>query len=355
MNLDDLLAAGEPGRPALLVPGGLALDYATMRATSRAIGAALAAAGIAPGERVAASFGNGPEVIAAFFGTAGARATFAPLNSAYTEEEFRFYLEDIGPRAILLAPGAVPAARAAATTLSIPIVDLALDASGAPLVDGALASGTHERTAQDGDVALFLHTSGTTSRPKGVPLTHGNLTTSAHNMVRWYKLTNEDVSYCVMPLFHVHGLVFSTLATLAAGGSVVVPERFSASAFWPAVAAMRATIVSAVPTIYRTLLLRAEDDAAPGPGEHGLRFMRSSSAPLPASEMERLEARFGVPVIEGYSMTERPIRCVRTLSRANAARARSASAPSSPWASSTSTASCNHRTPSARWRCAART
>jgi acyl-CoA synthetase (AMP-forming)/AMP-acid ligase II len=201
--------------------------------------------------------------VAAFFATAGARATFAPLNSAYTEEEFRFYLEDIAPRAILLAPGTVPAARAAAATLSIPVVDLALDAQGAPLVDGVLANGTHERRAQDGDVALFLHTSGTTSRPKGVPLTHGNLTTSAHNIVRWYSLTASDVSLCVMPLFHVHGLVFSTLAVLAAGGTVVVPERFSASAFWPTVAATGATVVSAVPTIYRTLLLRADDDAAP--------------------------------------------------------------------------------------------
>jgi len=304
MILDDLLTAGATHHPALVVPGGLSLDYASVQRTAHALGAALAARGIEPGDRVAASFGNGLEVVAAFFATAGARATFAPLNSAYTEEEFRFYLEDIAPRAILLAPGTVPAARAAAATLSIPVVDLALDAQGAPLVDGVLANGTHERRAQDGDVALFLHTSGTTSRPKGVPLTHGNLTTSAHNIVRWYSLTASDVSLCVMPLFHVHGLVFSTLAVLAAGGTVVVPERFSASAFWPTVAATGATVVSAVPTIYRTLLLRADDDAAPGPGEHGLRFMRSSSSPLPASEMQRLEARFGVPVIEAYSMTE---------------------------------------------------
>jgi acyl-CoA synthetase (AMP-forming)/AMP-acid ligase II len=304
MNLDDLLSAGAGTKTALLVPDGLTLDYATLRATARALGAALAARGIEPGDRVAASFGNGPEVVAAFFATAGARATFAPLNSAYTEDEFRFYLEDIGPRVLLLAPGTVPAARAAAAALSIPVLDLALAADGGASLDGAALHGRHERYAEDDDVALFLHTSGTTSRPKGVPLTHGNLTASAGNIVRWYALDERDVSFCVMPLFHVHGLVFSTLAALAAGGSVVVPERFSASAFWPGVAATGATVVSAVPTIYRTLLLRADADGAPGPGAHGLRFLRSSSAPLPASEMERLEARFGVPVIEAYSMTE---------------------------------------------------
>jgi acyl-CoA synthetase (AMP-forming)/AMP-acid ligase II len=123
-------------------------------------------------------------------------------------------------------------------------------------------------------------------------------------MVRWYELSAADVSYCVMPLFHVHGLVFSTIAVLGAGGTVVVPEKFSASGFWPAIARYGVTVVSAVPTILRTLLLRADADAAPQPGEHSLRFIRSSSSPLPASEMERLEARFGVPVIEAYSMTE---------------------------------------------------
>jgi acyl-CoA synthetase (AMP-forming)/AMP-acid ligase II len=107
-----------------------------------------------------------------------------------------------------------------------------------------------------------------------------------------------------MPLFHVHGIVFSTLAVLKAGGTVVVPERFSASAFWPAVAEYDVSVVSAVPTIYRTLLLRADEDGAPRKGGHRIRFLRSSSAPLPASEMLRLEERFGAPVVEAYSMTE---------------------------------------------------
>ena len=304
MNLVDLLGRGDAPHPALVIPGGLALSYAALRTSAQGFGAALAARGIAPGDTVAASFINNPEIITAFFGAVGARAVFAPLNAAYTEDEFTFYLEDIAPKLLVLAPGSVPNARAAAAALAIPVIDLVLDASGTPLVDGVPAAAQHDRIAQDDDVALFLHTSGTTSRPKGVPLTHDNLTTSADNIKRWYALDAQDVSYCVMPLFHVHGLVFSTISALAAGGTVVVPEKFSASAFWPTVARYRISVISAVPTILRTLMLRADEEDAPQPGSHSLRFIRSSSSALPATEMRRLEARFGVPVIEAYSMTE---------------------------------------------------
>ena len=304
MTLNHLLAGGGADHAAITAPGALPLSYAGLRAAAGAVGAGLLARGIVPGERVAATFTNTPEIIVAFFGAAGARATFAPLNSAYTYDEFVFYLEDIAPALLLLAPGTVSAARAAAATLGIPIAELALDAQGTPALDGHPLHAWHDVTALDDDVALFLHTSGTTSRPKGVPLTHANLTTSAHNIGQWYRLVPSDVSLCVMPHFHVHGLIFSTLSVLAAGGSVIVPEKFSASAFWPTVHEYAVTIVSAVPTIYRTLMLRADEDNAPQPGTHGIRFLRSSSSALPAVEMQRLEARFGVPVIEAYSMTE---------------------------------------------------
>jgi len=308
MTLDDLLLGSGSARDdhdALIVPGRFTLSYADLAASARTVGAALVARGLAPGATVAASFANGPEIVAAFFGIAGARLVFAPLNSAYTEDEFRFYLEDIAPRAIVLAPGTVPAARAAAAVLGIDVIDLELSAAA----DGietriAHAAAGHGRHADPDDIALFLHTSGTTSRPKGVPLTHRNLTASTDNIARWYELAANDVSLCVMPLFHVHGLIFSTLAVLGAGGAVVVPDRFSASAFWPTVRTYDVTVVSAVPTIYRTLLLRADEDGAPRTGEHRIRFLRSSSAALPASDMLRIEERFGAPVIEAYSMTE---------------------------------------------------
>ena len=305
MTLDGLLTNAPAEKFAILTPGGAKHSYATLSASVARLATALVERGIAPGDRIAASFANGAPIVHAFFGVAAARATFAPLNAAYTEDEFRFYLEDIGPKLVLLAPGTVPAARAAAISLGIRVAEFSLDEGGLPLLDGkSLTAVASNDSVAESDIALFLHTSGTTSRPKGVPLSHRNLTTSALNIGKWYELGPSDVSLCVMPLFHVHGLVFSTLATLGAHASVIIPDKFSASAFWPTVSEFGVTVVSAVPTIYRTLLLRADDDRAPHGNEHTVRFFRSSSAALPAVEMHRLEARFGVPVIEAYSMTE---------------------------------------------------
>ncbi|MGP6155960.1 MAG: acyl--CoA ligase [Vulcanimicrobiaceae bacterium] len=305
MNLAELLQRGAAAQPALVAPEGPSLDYASVRADVASLARELARRGIAPGDRVAVSLPNGLPIVLAFFATACARATSAPLNPAYTRDEYTFYLEDIAPKAMLVPPGGQPPAREAAAALGVAVLELALGDDGRLVLDGLpLALDAPAPLPQDDDVALFLHTSGTTSRPKGVPLSHHNLCTSAASIVGWYRIAPSDVSLCVMPLFHVHGLVFSTLATLFAGATEIVPERFSAGAFWPLVREHRVTIVSAVPTIYRTLLMRADEDVAPAPGEHGLRFLRSSSSALPAVEMRRLEARFGVPVIEAYSMTE---------------------------------------------------
>src|SRR5207245_2423189 len=151
------------------------------------------------------------------------------------------------------------------------------------------------------DVALFLHTSGTTSRPKGVPLTHANLMASIRNIVATYALTPEDGSLIVMPLFHVHGLIGATLSTLLSGGTVIVPPSFSATKFWPLVREHRATWYSAVPTIHQILLSRADSDNAP---RGGLRFIRSCSAALAPAVFAQLEERFAAPVLEAYGMTE---------------------------------------------------
>ncbi len=151
------------------------------------------------------------------------------------------------------------------------------------------------------DTALFLHTSGTTSRPKGVPLTHGNLMASMRNIAGHYQLSPEDVGLVVMPLFHVHGLIGATLAPLLAGGTVVVPPRFSAAGFWPAVQAHRVNWYSASPTIHQILLNRADSDAPP---QSGFRFIRSCSSALAPVTLAGLESRFDAPVLEAYAMTE---------------------------------------------------
>ena len=155
------------------------------------------------------------------------------------------------------------------------------------------------------DVALVLRTSGSTGRPKRVPLAHANLSVSARNVARSYALGPDDVSMCVMPLFHVHGLVASTLATLASGGTVVVPGRFRPLSFWRVARDHGVTWYSAVPALHQLLLARAADPTSRRPaGTERLRFIRSCSASLPPRLMHALESAFGAPVVEAYGMTE---------------------------------------------------
>ena len=305
-TLRDLLAFGNTPHPALVVPeGGPVVTYHSLRNQIEAMAATLQTLGLGRGDRVAMALPNGLEVITAFFGITAAAATAAPLNPAYTAEEFRFYLEDIEAKALIVPPGGGEQARAVAPAGTL-LLEVSLSPDGQVRFEVA-GSSSLPRVQTDptsDDVALFLHTSGTTSRPKGVPLSHANLLASAANVVATYALTPADVSLCVMPLFHVHGLVASTLATLRSGGTVVVPPRFSAGAFWPAVKTHRATWYTAVPTIHQVLLTRADEDRAPTPGTSGLRFIRSCSSALAPATMAGLEARFGCPVVEAYGMTE---------------------------------------------------
>jgi len=305
-TLRDLLAIGAPFHPALVVPeGGPVVTYNFLRNQVESLVASLQTFGLGRGDRIAMALPNGIEIITAFFAITATSATAAPLNPAYTTEEFRFYLEDIEVKALIVPPGGGEHARAAAPAGTL-LIEALLSSAGQ--VRFAIAQPSplprkHTDPTPE-DVALFLHTSGTTSRPKGVPLSHANLLASAAHVAATYALTPDDVSLCVMPLFHVHGLVASTLATFHAGGTVIIPPRFSASAFWPAVKTHRVTWYTAVPTIHQVLLTRTDEDRAPTSGTSGLRFIRSCSSALAPATMAGLEARLGCPVLEAYGMTE---------------------------------------------------
>jgi acyl-CoA synthetase (AMP-forming)/AMP-acid ligase II len=297
----DLLAAPD-GALALVEPAsGERTTYGELRAAAERIAGSLVAAGVGPGDAVALSLPNGPEIVAAFLGVVAAGAAAAPLNQAYTVDEFHAYLEDLQPSAMLFLRGEASAARAACTALGVRQVELTGGRTAELGLGGAPASSAAPRDPDA--VALLLHTSGTTSKPKGVPIRQRNLAASARAIAATYGLSGGDASHCAMPLFHVHGLVASTLATLGSGGCVIAPRRFSASAFWAECAAHGATWYSAVPTIHRILLSRAEDGASDDAG-HGLRFARSCSSALPGPLMDAFEHRFDLPLVEAYGMTE---------------------------------------------------
>ena len=217
----DLLDDGSPSHIAVSA-GGHNFTYENLRKQVDRLVGELNQFGLGRGDRIAMSLPNGLEVIACFL-AASTAGTAAPLNPAYRLDEFKFYLEDTSARALIVPPKDSDEARAAAGD-DILIIEVDTDAEGQVHLSSKGNVGparAFEKPAPE-DIALILHTSGTTSRPKRVPLAHANLITSARNVAATYDLTSKDVSLCVMPLFHVHGLVASTLATFSTGGNVVV-------------------------------------------------------------------------------------------------------------------------------------
>jgi oxalate---CoA ligase len=296
----DLLRGGDA--PAIVVPEtNDVTTHEQLAAHVELMAGRLAHAGVGRGDLVAFVLTQGSEIIELLLGAAVVGAATAPLNPAYTRHEFDFYLNDLQPRLLVLPAGGAEAARRASSGLQV--VDLVANPGSAPV----LYKGTREvgvrapaETGGADDVVLVLHTSGTTSRPKQVPLSQRNIMASTSTVAEHYRLGSDDVSYCAMPLFHIHGLVASTLAPLISGGSVVIPHRLAPTRFWKQARGAGITWLSAGPTIHQMLLEQANR-------EHGLsslRFVRSCSSALAPTLMSRAEETYGVAMLEAYGMTE---------------------------------------------------
>ncbi len=301
----DLLGAGASSAPALAAPDSGALTYHGLRGHVRAVIDTLNGRGIGRGDRVAIVLPNGPEMASAFLSVA-AGATAAPLNPAYRADEFAFYLDDLDARAVVLEAGADSPVRDVAARRNLAILELAPHGGIPGLFE--LSGRGSGRAARGGpaaadDTALILHTSGTTSRPKIVPLTHGNLAASARHIGAALRLEPGDRGLNVMPLFHIHGLIAAVLSSVAAGSTVVCTPGFNALRFFAWLAACDPTWYTAVPTMHQAILARAPRNADIIAGAR-LRFIRSSSSSLPPQVMAALERTFSAPVIESYGMTE---------------------------------------------------
>lgn len=307
-SFDDLLATraaacGE--RAAILGLNRAPLSYARLYELAAATVRDLNRMGIGRGDRVAIVLPNGPEMASAFIGVAAGCAS-APLNPAYLLDDFDFYLTDLEARAVIVLNGWETPARDVAHRRGIRLIELTPD----PAVSGmfTLQGDSGDPPAQPGfghpdDPGLILHTSGTTSRPKMVPLTQANLCASAEHIRKTLQLTPGDRCLNVMPLFHIHGLMAAVMATLTAGGSVFCTPGFNSARFFEWFETAGPTWYTAVPTMHQAVLAQAPgyiDSIRKQP----LRFVRSSSASLPPSVMSALEDTFGAPVIEAYGMTE---------------------------------------------------
>ena len=292
-----------PDAPAIAAPGRTSMSYASLLECLRDIAGTLAGRGIGPGDRVAIVLPNGPEMAVAFLGVASVAAC-ASLNPALRENEFATCLESLRAKALIVEAGTDSPARDAANRLGIPQIELIPDRdaeAGRFTLAGTQAG--EARYAGADDVALILFTSGTTAKPKMVPLTHRNLRASALNNVAAFRLTPADRCLNIMPMFHIQGLVGILLSSLAAGGSMVCTPGFFVTDFFAWLDECRPTWYSGVPTMHQAILAQA-----PGHREiiarRPLRFIRSMAAKLPPPVMAALEETFGAPVIEVYGMTE---------------------------------------------------
>jgi acyl-CoA synthetase (AMP-forming)/AMP-acid ligase II/acyl carrier protein len=299
-------AKTKPAAIALASPGHEPITYRQLLDQLDSTIESLREIGIGRNDRIAIVLPNGIEMAVLFLGVSCA-AISVPLNPSYLESEFEFYLRDSGIKALVVQSGEHSPAASVAQRLGISVIELVSSSNAAPGLFTLRASGSissaPQHTLEPGSVALILHTSGTTAKPKRVPLTHRNLCASAFSIRETLALTCADRCLGVMPLFHIHGLIGGLLSTLAAGASFASTPNFDASRFFDWIEELKPTWYTAVPAIHEAIL-RSGRDRMGTIRKSRLRLIRSSSAPLSGKTRVELEKLFKVPVIEAYGMTE---------------------------------------------------
>jgi acyl-CoA synthetase (AMP-forming)/AMP-acid ligase II len=308
-TIHELLADKSANTIAFVGSGCPSLTYGGLREHVERSMTSLNQFGIGRNDRVALVLPNGTEMATAFVAVA-AGTTSAPLNPAYRADEFEFYLSDLKAKALIVERGSASPALGVAAKLKIPVIEIVranTDPAGVfelvPVDNSKTTAAPHGGYAKPDDVALVLHTSGTTSRPKIVPLSQRNVCASAGHIRDILSLTPADRGLSIMPLFHIHGLIGSVLSTLCAGGSVFCTPGFNALKFFAMMDEAKPTWYTAVPTMHQAILARAANNREVI-ARYPLRFIRSSSSSLPPQVLAELEQAFNAPVLESYGMTE---------------------------------------------------
>jgi acyl-CoA synthetase (AMP-forming)/AMP-acid ligase II len=297
-----MLAAAIPDERAARDPAGACvaderqeLDNARFMKTVSAVAALLADAGLGPGGVLAIMLPNRVELVTSMFAAWRLGAAVTPVNPALTGTEARYQIDDAGAH-VVVADGASAAKLDGGGHRIIPVEDVTSPARAPEPVPVQ---------AGPGALALLIYTSGTTGRPKGVMLDHANVLATAELIVAWFEMTEETRSLLILPLFHVNGVMVSVVSPLLAGGSAFIADRFDAATFWATVQRAGPTFFSAVPTIYALLV------SQPGEQVHtkNLRYVICGAAPMPPELISEFEQRFGVPMVEGYGLSECTVVC----------------------------------------------
>jgi malonyl-CoA/methylmalonyl-CoA synthetase len=292
------LAATDPARPAVQVPGGETLDYATLDARATALSATLADLGVACGDRILVQAEKSLSFILLYLAALRMGAIFVPLNTGYADGEVDYFIADAEPALIITSPARGPAMEALAAGRA-PVVTMGQNGDGSLLAHSPSSTPPLRPAADEHRTVAFLYTSGTTGRPKGAMLSGRNLASNAATLADAWGFSPSDVLLHALPLFHAHGLFVGVNTTLAAGSSLILLPKFDADlvlAHLPA-----ATVFMGVPTFYTRLL------AAPGLTREATAHMRlfvSGSAPLLSETHMAFKRHTGHDILERYGMTE---------------------------------------------------
>ena len=278
------------------------LNYKDLKLFINKISKQLAGNGLSNKDRAAIVLPNGPYMASSFLAISSYMSA-APLNPSYKSEEYEFYLKDLNPKIVLVEKNSDNPVVDVAKKLKIELCEINPEKDGPSGIFNIYENETEYSLPDENDESLVLHTSGTTSRPKIVPLTNKNIFSSAENISKSLNLSESDHCLNIMPLFHIHGLIAILASSMKAGASVCASNGFNAIKFLDLAKSEKINWYSGVPTMHQTILLRARRNSEIAK-ELKLRLIRSSSASLPPAVFKDLNDVFNCPVIEAYGMTE---------------------------------------------------
>lgn len=299
-NLADLLTASAarwPGRPAIQ-DRELALTHAELLEASLRVAGSLRARGIRPGDRVGLMLPNEFAFPPFYYGILACGAIVVPMNPLLKAREIAFYLRSTEAKLLVAPVAAQPTLAPVLSGLPVPVWYMGDDLADC-LAGQDPMPGIEERDGED--TAVILFTSGTTGRPKGAELTHDNLTRNALASARLFGLTEQDVLFAGLPLFHSFGQTCVLNAAVAAGAQVVLQGRFDAREALRLLGAHQITVLAGVPTMWVQLLAAVESSL---PLRSRPRIALSGGASLPGEVLRRFESAFGCDVLEGYGLSE---------------------------------------------------
>ena len=286
--LPELRAAKDPVGPAV-ADDNISLNNSQFLEAVRRAGASLHRHGVSSGDVVAIMLPNTAGFVVSLFAAWRLGAAVTPINPSLRPAEAEYQLADADAKVLIVdtLPQFDTGLRPVVT-----VSDLTTTQAAEPLEPAHL---------DEDALALLIYTSGTTGRPKGVMLDHANLIAMCRSVIDAFAMTDADHSLLILPLFHVNGIVIGTVSPLLAGGRATIAGRFSPKTFFNRVEQSRATYFSAVPTIY-TMLCGLPDDVKPDTSS--VRFAICGAAPASVELLEQFESRYGIPIIEGYGLSE---------------------------------------------------